>query len=965
MTHSAANTNQRTADKLDAVKVDAESLLDVVRKLEHEVSQQTVVPRVTLDSKLDRDLGMDSLARVELIARLEKHFQVVLPERIFAEAETPRDLLRAISAASGDMPVSAKHKVIEEPDRLSRARLEEFPASAETLVDVLHWHVQKHPQRLHIEFYDDDGEGTKITYGELWQGAQTVANGLLRLGVQSGDAVALMLLTGRDYFFSFFGVLMAGAIPVPIYPPARPSQIEDHLKRHQSILDNCQAVTLITFSEVKTIARLLQAQVDSLNHVVTVAQLLESSAQSAVPMRVNANAIAFLQYTSGSTGTPKGVILTHANLLANIRAMGERVEANSEDVFVSWLPLYHDMGLIGAWLGSLYYAALFVVMSPLAFLSRPQRWLWAIHRYRGTLSAAPNFGYELCLKRISDADVEGLDLSSWRAAFNGAEAVSPLTMENFCRRFQAHGFDAKAMMPVYGLAENSVGLAFPPLNRGARIDSIQRHTFMTAHRAIVAATDDKNALKFVSSGLPLAKHQLRVVDEQGRELPERREGRLQFCGPSATSGYFRNSEKTQLLFDGEWLDSGDLAYIAEGEVYITGRVKDIIIRAGRNLYPDEIEHAVGEIAGIRNGRVAVFASTDPQAGTERLVVMAESRQRDAETLTRLRKEVNTQVSRLIGGPPENIVLAPPGTVLKTSSGKIRRSACKTLFEKNLIGAETVSPWLQLTRMSLLGFVPGLRRIGRTAASTFYSLYCWMVFAILAPLTWTLVVVTPPADWRWKIMRASTRLLCAACGNSFTVSGRNQRLPREQPCIYVSNHASYLDGPLLITAVGRPFSFVAKAELDRSFIPSIFLRRIQSEFVERFEKQRGVEDAQRLAELTRQGRSLFYFPEGTFTRMPGLLPFHLGAFIAAVEAQVPVQPVILQGTRSILRADTWLPRRAAITVTIAEPIYPQPIYGDDGEIDTWASAVQLRNQVRQKILRHYKEPDLAHEKPLSG
>ncbi len=205
--------------------------------------------------------------------------------------------------------------------------------------------------------------------------------------------------------------------------------------------------------------------------------------------------IALLQYTSGSTGNPKGVILTHANLLANIRTMGETIGATSNDLFVSWMPLYHDMGLIGAWLGSLYYALPLAVMSPLTFLTRPERWLWAIHRHRATLSGAPNFGYELCLRRIQDRDIEGLDLGSWRTAFNGAEPVSPDTIERFHERFARYGFRRETMYPVYGLAESSVGLAFPPLGRAPRIDRIDRETFMREGRAVPAPADDATALR--------------------------------------------------------------------------------------------------------------------------------------------------------------------------------------------------------------------------------------------------------------------------------------------------------------------------------------------------------------------------------------------------------------------------------------------------------------------------------------
>ena len=268
----------------------------------------------------------------------------------------------------------------------------------------------------------------------------------------------------------------------------------------------------------------------------------------------------------------------------------------------------------------------------LSFLAKPQRWLWAIHRFGGTLSAAPSFAYELCVRRIDDRDIEGLDLSSWRIAFNGAEAVNPNSMRRFIKHFAACGFRAESMMPVYGLAESSVGLAFPTPGSGPTVDRIKRIPFMDSGRAIPAEDTEKNVLEFVYCGQPLPGHQVRIVDSNDRELPERTEGSLQFLGPSATSGYFKNPAHTSSLFHGQWLDSGDKAYIAGGDIYITGRTKDIIIRAGRNIYPEELEEAVGKIPGVCAGNVAVFGSTSPQSGTEELVILAESRKKDSQAL---------------------------------------------------------------------------------------------------------------------------------------------------------------------------------------------------------------------------------------------------------------------------------------------------------------------------------------------
>lgn len=921
------------------------AILGVVGDLTTDLHPGRAVP-VALDSALDRDLGLDSLARAELLVRIEDAFDVTLSEHILARVETPRDLLREVLGAGGSkgpsMPLGSSG--------IDLGEAEAPPLGASTLVDVLDWHVSAHPDRLHIRLYDDDDDGEAITYSDLHQGAERVAAGLQRHDLRPGEAVIIMLPTGREYFYSFFGILLAGGVPVPIYPPTRLSRLEDHLRRHAGIVENCQAGILITQPDAKRIAGLMSSQAESLRTVATVDEL---SSGGGVPDRpaLGARDTAFLQYTSGSTGRPKGVVLSHANLLANIRALGEAMEVTPADVFVSWLPLYHDMGLIGAWLGSFHYAMPLVIMSPLAFLSRPRRWLWAMHRYRGTLSAAPNFAYELCLRSIKDKDLADLDLASWRLALNGAEAVSPDTLERFGRRFAGCGFRPQALAPVYGLAECSVGLTFPPLGRGPLIDRVKRLEFTTTGRARPAAESDAKALKFVAAGPPLPGHQIRIIDSGGRELPERRQGRLQFTGPSATSGYFRNAAETRRLFDGEWLDSGDLAYIAGGDVYITGRVKDVIIRAGRNIYPEELEEAVGDVPGIRKGNVAVFGTKDAASGTERLVVLAETRKRDPGDREALRLIINGLAQDLIEAPPDEVVLAPPNTVLKTSSGKIRRAASREIYERGLIGKPRRAVWWQMARLALDAQASRLRRARSKIAAGLFAAYAWSLLLALVPPTWLLVWALPGLARRWAVARAAVAILARATGTPLTVRGL-ENLP-SGACVIVSNHASYLDGPLMAAVLPRPVAFVVKAELTDQFVSRVFLGRLGAEFVERFDREKVLDDARKVAGLARAGRSLMFFAEGTVVRMPGLLPFYMGAFVTAAEAGVPVVPIAIRGTRSMLRDDSGFPRPGAITVTIGEPIE------GSGE-NTWASALKLRDAARAYILSHCGEPDLERE-----
>ncbi len=908
---------------------------------------------VTLDSSLSRDLGLDSLARVELLARIGRNFNVVLAEGVLGHIETPRDLLRVIVNASPLRAAAAS------PETASVALGEVLPAphSARTLIDVVNWHVEKHPDRPHIRFLRDAGEGELLTYHRLREGAAALAAGLQENGLRPGEPVSLMLPTGIEYFFAFLGILMAGGVPVPVYPPVRRSQIADHLYRHSAILRNCGTAIMIIFPEAKRFAQVLKSQVENLRSLATVEELMSGPGAFHEP-KLKSSDTAFLQYTSGSTGNPKGVVLSHANLLANIRAMGEAVEVKATDVVVSWLPLYHDMGLIGAWMSSLYYAAFLVLMSPLSFIIQPQSWLGAIHRYRGTISAAPNFAYELCLKRIADEDLRGLDLGSWRVACNGAEPVSPDTVERFCEKFGGYGFRREAFMPVYGLAECSVGLTFPPLARGPLLDRIERAPFMIGGRAVPAAEADEKALRFVACGRPLAGHEIRILDAAGRELPERFEGRLQFRGPSATSGYFRNAEETRNLIQGDWLDSGDMAYMAGNDVFITGRRKDIIIRAGRNIYPQELEEAVGALPGIRKGNVVVFGSVDLAAGAEKLIVWAETRQEAPAERDALRREIDALTMDLVGTTTDDIVLTPPGTVLKTSSGKIRRAANRSLYEHGAIGKGPLTIWWQIVRIAAAGVFPELRRLRRAAAERLYAAYCLGLYRSLTPVAGLSIILLPKSSWRWALMRNTARFLARATFTPLLVQG-TQNLPRNRPCILVANHASYIDAFVMVAALPLAFSFVAKVELTRNPLKRILLERIQTEFVERFDRRKGVEDAQRISHAALAGRSLFFFAEGTFTRVPGLLPFHMGAFLAAAEAGLPVVPIAIRGTRSILLEDTMFPRRGMVSVVVGEPIEPAAVR-DKAQPEIWATALKLRSLARDHILRHCGEPDLANE-----
>jgi fatty-acyl-CoA synthase len=962
-----------------------ERVLSIVRRLLEELGSHGALPVLNSTSHLDRDLGLGSLERVELMDRLETQFGIRLSDRVAAEANTPEDLIRAILEAresSAEVEGYSGLHASAVAQRQHHDAAESRILAPETLLDVLRYRAAHDATRTHLLITEDADGGERnhaLTFGELYAAGQRCAAELAKRGVPAGGRVALMLPTSRAFFVSYAGILLAGAIPVPIYPPFRADRIEEYAARQSAILNNAEVCLLLTFRRAEAVARLLKPRVRSLSGVVDAERLLDAADHAPQPApgvppahltgsRARKSAdIALLQYTSGSTGDPKGVVLTHANLLANMRAIGEAVQLEPGDVGVSWLPLYHDMGLIGAWLTLLLYGVPVAVMSPLAFLTRPERWLWAFHKHRGTIAAAPNFAYELCVRKIADKDIEGLDLSSWRAALNGAEPVNPETLERFAERFSRYGFRREAQLPVYGLAEASLAVTVPPLNRGPVADRIDREIFTTQGRA-VPASSQKDAIAFVSSGSALPGHELCVVDEKGHPLPDRTEGFLWFRGPSATTGYFRNPAATEKLFprggshrEGEfaWVDSGDRAYQADGEIYVTGRVKDIIIKGGRNLYPHEIEELASRVEGIRKGCIVAFGLKDEKSGTEKLIVAAELRARDASRKASIAAAVTQEMTRGLGIPPDRVELLPTGSIPKTSSGKLRREETRRLYLEGKLSATRPAAWLQIARLSMAG---GLRMLASNlwsgcvrAGEILYGLYFGAVFLLWIVPTWFALHFIHNDRAAGRFTSSAMKVLFAVIHCPVRVIG-SEYTETPGAKIYASNHTSYFDVLPLMLGLGVSYRFVAKSEVHKMPFIGTFLRRMRHLSFDRSKASARLRQAQQIEEILRRGESVFVFPEGTFTADEGIRPFQLGAFKAAVAAGVPVIPVSLAGTRKFLRDGTYLPRPTSITITLSPPIYPRAASsGGAGESTDWHELIRLRDTTREAIARHVPEP----------
>ncbi len=928
-------------------------VLDAVRSVVVDVSDGRGLGLLGPDVSFERELGLGSLERVELAARVAEAFEVQLSEEAFGTVDSPRQLLAQVDAqrVRHGLGGARAERVVDRATLLPSEPPAAPPVDAATLVEVLEHHLRLQPDRVHIILEDDDGSATPITYRALHHAATTVAHALRTRGLEQGRSVAIMLPTGLGYFASFMGVLLAGGVPVPLYPPVRLDRITEYIARCAKILDNAQTQLLLTFDRAARVADIARDRVSTIEHVLSVDALLGPGAAAAglatTHVEVRAEHTALIQYTSGSTGDPKGVELTQANVMANIRAAAAGCELCAEDVLVSWLPLYHDMGLIGGWLMPFYFGIPTVLMSPLAFLSRPLRWLRALTDYRATTSVAPNFAFDLCVKRIDDEGLAGLDLSQVRAILNGAEPILPATLDRFIARFEPVGMRREALFCAYGLAENMVAVAFPPVSRAPRIDRIERAVFEAEGRAVPTEREE-DFLEFVCVGRAVPGHEVQVVDEHGAPVPDRQQGTVRFRGPSSFKGYFRRPEATAAVqCEGGWVDTGDLGYLGEGELFIVGRVKDLIIKGGRNYYPHEIEEAAATVVGIRQGCVAAFAVSDAAAGTEQIVVIAETREREAMARELLVGQVIEAVTERLGVPPDRVVLVAPGIVPKTSSGKIMRRESRRLYLDDALDKGHGSVARQAAGLYLRGLPTRAGQLARRVGQAIYGAYA--ITTIVTVCSVALVL-----GRLWPRGAAARRLAVFEAGVAMGLAGLRPRasgleqIP-EGPAILVANHAGYLDFLICAATLPTHIRFVIKGELRSHPLFGSVLARLGHVFIDRHSAARSLADLDAVVELLREGARVVLFPEGTFSPDVGMRPFKLGSFRLACETGVPVVPVAIRGSRKALRDGTWLPRRVPIEVEVLAPIV-----GEGREI---ADIVRLRDTTADAIAARIDEPRL--------
>ena len=603
--------------------------------------------------------------------------------------------------------------------------MENSVSQATNLVDLLCQRSSLHPEKLVFRFLrDGENDIEEISYGQLDLQAKAVG-AFLQKSQMAGKRVLLLYPSCLEYITAFFGCLYAGATAIPAYPPD-PMRLQKTLPRLQTIMDDAECSMILTSSQVLSFFKKI-ALAQSIGQIPILGKLgkkissrldfpdVDMKSIEWVPTDnmdenlhsdwqvpdVTPESVAFLQYTSGSTGDPKGVVLTHGNLLHNQKAIVHFFGPCPR--VISWLPLYHDMGLIGKIMQPIYCGGECTIMSPLHFLQKPIRWLQAISKYQGTTSCVPNFAYDLCVRKVKPEQKKELDLSSWYLAGNGAEVVQKSTLDNFYECFKECGFSREAFYPCYGLAEASLIVTGGELKDLPKISYFDKQDLLQ-NKVTVCDETHENHLAIVSCGASHPDQKMIVVDAETHEIcPEKSIGEIWISGPSVSQGYWKKPQLSEEIFaaqpkngqgDEKFLRTGDLGFIYNQELYITGRSKDLIIIAGCNYYPHDIEKTVEDCHdSVRKGCVAAFSCTF--GAEEKLVVVLEvkevspnvgkikgvfskSKYPVEDVTKKIRRAINENHQLAV----KDIVLLPPRAISKTSSGKIQRNACKRNYQED-------------------------------------------------------------------------------------------------------------------------------------------------------------------------------------------------------------------------------------------------------------------------------------------
>jgi fatty-acyl-CoA synthase len=553
---------------------------------------------------------------------------------------------------------------------------------AQTVTGVLAALARQFPDYECLSVLHRNWSEERLTLGALWERARAIQCSFARGGLRKGEIVAIVLPTGPELLAAYFGVMLAGGVPALVATPS--NRVSDHAlyaRKVGAILENARAHALYGDEESAAIFRAHPAEVPVVTRVLSPPEIDDGGAQMTIA-DVEAEDLATAQYSSGATGPQKGVLLTHRAILNNVRDLRAGLALTTADVSVNWIPLYHDMGLIDAFLLPLLCGCPTVLIPTMDFMREPALWLWAIHHYRGSHAWAPNFAYALCARRVPEKDVAGLDLSSWRLAVSAAEPVLPQTVREFARRFASYGFKPEALTPVYGLAENVTAATAHPVDEPPWIEGIDRAELARSQVARPSGADD---LEVVSAGRALPGCEIEIRDEHRRPLPDRHVGTIWLRTNCLFSGYNADPVATaRTLVDG-WLNTGDRGYLASGHLFFVSRDKDLIVVGGEKYAPHDVESAINRVAGVREGCAVAFGLLNPERGTEDVAAIVETRLQGERELADLEQAIRAQVTHSTGLALRYILLVPPGGIEKTTSGKLARGATRRRYADHWAG----------------------------------------------------------------------------------------------------------------------------------------------------------------------------------------------------------------------------------------------------------------------------------------
>jgi len=571
-----------------------------------------------------------------------------------------------------------------------------------------------------VRFVGADETAERESYAELKGRASRAAAGLRDVGVRRGDRVAIVLSSVPEFCDAFFGCMLAGAIPAPLPPPVRLGRLDDYLEQTGALLRGMD--TRLVLTDARTLRVLGRAVATSGPPLGcrTLGSLPAASASARPDARAEAGDTAFIQHSSGTTGLPRPIRLTHEAVVHNLAAIRQRIlaaypEDREAHSAAGWIPLYHDMGLVGCLLTSLAHPADLTLVPPEIFVRRPAIWLRTISRYGATVSAAPNFAYGLCADRIRDEEIEGVDLSCWKVALTGAEPVTPRAIAKFVDRFAPFGLKASALTPVYGLAEATLAVTFADPAAPCRQETFDADLLASEGRAVPAAS----GVTIVSVGRPLTGVELRIAGDasDGGGLEDGRLGRVLVRSPSLLQGYHGRPEESAAVLRGGWLDTGDTGFLLDGDLFLHGRGKDVIVVRGCKYAPQQLERALDDLEQARAGCAAAFGIVPQGSDSEEIVVLFERRRgadaRDDESLVERARQRIVELSGLV---PAVVRVLEPGTLPRTSSGKIRRLEARRLYlADGLRPPENVTVLTLLREMTRSAVGLARSRMGRGCA----------------------------------------------------------------------------------------------------------------------------------------------------------------------------------------------------------------------------------------------------------